>query len=320
MKTLKRIFLLGIGVYLILFIYALLFYKERVLFCDAAYYLYNILLDDTFSIQHQRFGAAFGQILAVITAKAGLSVDAIASSYSLSLVFFHFVVYLITGFILKGHKWSLMILLGSALYIADSFYAPQSELSLGLTFFCFYMALLQKSKDIRYQLLAAIFCIPFIVFFHPLMLFITAYTVCFFYLGTGAFTQRQLWLTAGAFIIVLAVKLIFFRDKYEGETTGLGYFIKLFPHYYTQALHKFLVNCLTKYCWLTILFIMVLWHYYRSKAFQRSLLVVAVTLGYVMLLHISHPYDEGLDLYMENLYLPFVIFIGLPWFLMSCPH
>jgi hypothetical protein len=309
----KKIFLSGIGVYLVLFIYAVLFYKERTLFCDAAYYLYNIVKDDTFFIQHQRFGGVFGQFLAVIAGRLGMSVSVIAMGYSLSFIAFHCVIYLITGFVLKDYRWSLMILLGLTLYLSDLFFAPQTELALGFTFFCLYMALLQKSRDPGYQALIVVGCIPFIVFFHPLMLFITAYAICFFCLCSDIFTKRQLRLTGISFIIVLAIKLIFFRDKYEGETTGLGYFIKLFPDYYTPALHKFLVNCLSKYCWLTIIFVITIWHYYRHKAWEKLILITAVALGYVMLVHISHPLDEGLDFYMENLYVPFVIFIGLPF-------
>jgi hypothetical protein len=311
---LRKIFLTGIGFFAVLFIYAVLFYKERVLFSDASYYLFSIIKDRSFFIQHQRFGVAFSEVPAVLASRAGMPVAQIALLYSLGFIFFHFVVYLVTGFILKAYDWALLILLGLSLYISDQFFAPQSELVSGFSFFCLFMALLKKSKKVRHLLLTVILCIPFIVFFHPLMLFILLYAASFFYLEKdGVFTKRQLFFAIGSYFVILGIKLVFFKDKYESETTGLGYLLKLFPNYCTPALGKFLTDCLTKYCWIGIVFILVIVSYCRRRQWGKLILSAGASIGYILLVHITHPFDEGLAFYIENLYMPLVAFMGLPF-------
>lgn len=75
--------------YLILLLFAILFYKERSAYVDSAYHLFHIIKDDKFAIQNYSFGTFFtklrpllarkllllvGQLLFVINTVSGYSI------------------------------------------------------------------------------------------------------------------------------------------------------------------------------------------------------------------------------------------------------
>ena len=85
----KSIIYFGIFSYVILFILALLFYRERVIFLDMAFHLFYILKDNDLAIQNFRFGACFTQLFPYLGQKLGFSLDNIAKLYSSGFVLYY---------------------------------------------------------------------------------------------------------------------------------------------------------------------------------------------------------------------------------------
>ena len=78
----------GLFCYTILFIFAVIFFKERTIFMDASFIMFSIAKDSTLAIQNFRFGSAFIQLFPLISLKLGLPLEKIILSYSVGFVVF----------------------------------------------------------------------------------------------------------------------------------------------------------------------------------------------------------------------------------------
>lgn len=85
-STLSKI--LGFFSYSVLFIFAVIFFKERTVFMDASYIVFSIVKDGKLAIQNFRFGSAFTQLFPLITLKLGLPLEKIILSYSVGFVIY----------------------------------------------------------------------------------------------------------------------------------------------------------------------------------------------------------------------------------------
>lgn len=106
----KQILIIGIFTYGVLLILSILFYKERTAFADISYHLFAILKDGTFAIQNNRFGAAITQLVPLVGSKLGLSLKAIAISYSIAFALLYLLIFIIICEYLKNTKIALAFL------------------------------------------------------------------------------------------------------------------------------------------------------------------------------------------------------------------
>ncbi len=65
-NTYKRAYNAGLAAYLVMLVLSVVFYKERIIFCDASFYLFQLITKNWFTVQHMRFGMVFTQILPLL--------------------------------------------------------------------------------------------------------------------------------------------------------------------------------------------------------------------------------------------------------------
>jgi hypothetical protein len=314
----KRLYVTGIAAWLLLLAMAMLFYKERILFLDASFVLFHIIREGTFCIQVYRFGDAIMQLLPVLSFKAGLPLKDLIMSFSVSPVLIGFGAYVICGSVLKEYRFALVILLTNILFAADTFYWPISQIPQGIAFLMLVLSLLNGKtvNEIRFtkwSLIAALLIL--LAFFHPLMSVIILFTLCFFWLsGNSVFDRKTLVYIAAIFFISLAVKLFFFNASYDRYSlSGLKNFVRLYPDYlHLYSNERLLHNCLTKYCWLPVIFIGIAVFYVRTAQWKKLVFIPAAVLGYILLINVTYPTAETPGFYIENLYLPVALFLALP--------
>src|ERR1043165_6712544 len=73
----------------VLFIGSIVFYRERALFGDGAFLVFNIINFKTLYIQWGRYGSVVSQFLPYLDAKMGLSVKAALMAYGFSFHLFY---------------------------------------------------------------------------------------------------------------------------------------------------------------------------------------------------------------------------------------
>jgi hypothetical protein len=315
----KRLYFIGIIAYALMFVLAVLFYKERIIILDTSFTLFHIINEHFFSIQVYRFGDAFNQSFPLLASMAGLSINGVLLCYSLGYMSCFFLCYVVVGPVLRQYDFALVILLLNVLFVADTFYWVTSQLPQALALLMVVLAYLRNKQDSDTKIMTwimAIIGLVTVAFFHPLAAFVLAYAVFFFVSRNESFLKRKvlygIWLI---FVLAIEVKAIVFETPYEHSSmSGLKNFITQFPDYFTLFSNRqFLKNCVTEYYWIPILFLLVVVYYVAQKAWKKLLWFVAFFFGYLLLINVSYPTNVTPSFYIESLYMPLSIFIGLPF-------
>jgi hypothetical protein len=314
----RRLYFVGIAAYIVMLVLSVLFYKERTIFLDAAFNLFNIIKDNGFCIQHYRFGDVFSQLLPVLATKAGLGINTIFECYSVGYIVYYFTTYFICGSILKRYDLALVILLMNILFVSDTFYWMLSQLPQAIALLMVIFAIIEgRQRNMSPALWIMVFLAMLtVIFFHPLVLFVLAFSVIFFVLSKIHPADKKIMYTLVIIYLTgLVVKGIFFRSYYEGSSlSGVKNFVTQFPDYFTiLSNRRFLYNCVSKYYWIPVLFISISIFYFKKKSFKKLLFFAVFFAGYLMLINISYPSSSTPEFYIENLYLPLSVFLALPF-------
>ncbi len=318
MDIFKRSYFIGLAVYVVLLVLAVVYYLERIVFIDAACSVFYMAKDSNFAVQIYRFGDGFARIFPLLCIKAKLPLTLVSIAFSVGFVSVFLVCYLICGILLKRYRFALVILLVNILFLSDAFYWPtaQSPQAIALTMVLFSLLWGKKWKTLRLPLIViSVLLIVTIVFFHPLMIVVMFYSICFFLLRNDIHLDRRILLAIGAvFVATFVFKLLFYSTGYdESAFRGLNNFITLFPSYFdTYATHRFLSNCLEKFYWIPIVFSIVLFQYISKKEYLKAGFFSGTVLGYILLVNTCYPGDYTPLFYIEAQYLPLGFFLGLP--------
>jgi hypothetical protein len=239
-------------------------------------------------------------------------------SYSLGFITYYFICYLICGSILKRYDLALLILLLNILFVSDTFFWPPSQLPAGIALLILTLAFASNKEQSINRPLTFMIIVPALItaaFFHPLVVFVMLYCILFFVQRQGALIgKRLLYITGLIFFSGIILKTVVFRTAYEQHSmSGLKNFVTLFPDYFNLfSNERFVHDCITKYYWIPILAVSVAISYGRDRAWLKLVTFSSFLTGYLFLVNISYPTAVTAAFYMENLYLPMSIFVGLP--------
>ncbi|HYD22104.1 MAG TPA: hypothetical protein VEB40_11560 [Flavipsychrobacter sp.] len=313
----KRLYQAGYLVYGMLVLAAVFFYKERTILLDNSLFLFDMLKDDTFCIQRNRFIVVLPQLLPMLAAKLSLSLKWVMIAYSAGYMLYHFGCYCLCG-LLKNYRMGIALLLVNTLIVAHAFFWHLSELSLGISllfpFFALFADVQHKlARPVQYVLMAA--GLVTIVFSHPLIVFPLFFISAFLWLSKKIVVdKRQLFAVCLVFLTVLVLKTIFFADSYETDSAGLvKNFISLFPGYFsTYSNTRFFSNWFYIFYWLPVLFIIVSAFYAMKRQWLKLILVSGACIAYSQVVNISYPGYNTPDFYWENMYTALCVFLALP--------
>lgn len=315
----KRLYYSGIVAYVIMFVLAILFYKERTILSDLAYNLFQIVLNGSLTIQHFRYGDTLTQFLPLLGVKAGWSLDTVLMLYSSGFVLLYFVCYVIAGAVLKQYQFALTILMVHILFASETFYYILSPLIEGITLLLLAFAGAAKMDKQHTKFSEFIIVVAFVLlaFFHPLLIFPVVFCIVFFlrWQRPNGISSKTLWLSGITFFTALVFKTLFIRAPYEQHALGgLKNFITLFPDYFSLYSHgQFLLHCLTQYYWIPVVFVAISIHYYTVKEWQKLGFFLISFMGYLFLVDISYPNKTTPAFYIENLYMPLSVFLAVPF-------
>ncbi|MCI4668579.1 MAG: hypothetical protein MRZ79_10635 [Bacteroidia bacterium] len=316
----RNIGLLGLGTYLILGILALVFYKERIAFLDAAYYLFHLIKDSAFNIEHNRWPTIFTQVLPLIARKLNAPLNVVMMTYSLGFIFYFGLIFWLLLVKLKQPALAACLLLFNVLMVADTFYWIQSEFPTGIAFAVLYFGIISRYKEgelvPRWVWMLMMPMLFTSVFFHPLMVLVIGFGAVFFLINHWQDKRiRGLMIESLVAIpIFYLIKSSFFTSAYEKQNMSmLGNFDKYFPNYLAVPSNQEYLSYLIHDFYLLIpLFIWVLVHYGRKKEWLKFSLVLVGVLGYQLLVNVSYA-DTKFQFHLENQSLPVSFFLLLAW-------
>jgi len=310
------VLLIGLISFAFLFVFSVLFYKERTVFLDISFHLFCILKDHAFAIQNFRFGAFFTQLFPLIGCKLGLSLSTIACLYSVSFVLLPFIVFIIL-ILSKQVKIALAYLLFLLIMTTHTFYWIQSELPQGIAFLFLFTALLETNLQkailpVSFTPFASIL-IFIISFSHPLLLFPFLFFIVYYWILK--YPNRSVLLAVlFLFLVFYTIKLIFFKTDYDsGAMSGIKNLSLFFPNYIKlQSTKNFIHYFIHDYYLVSFLFFANLAFYLKTKNCKSFLFILFSFLGFALLVSITYP--NGADqFYLENQYLLLSIFVIVPF-------
>lgn len=313
---------LGVCVYAILLILAILFYKERTIFMDASFICFSVIKDGALAIQDFRFGSAITQIFPLISSQLGLPLQAVLLSYSIGFIIFYATIYCVIKYWFKNEMLSLVLLLFNLLMVSQTFYWIQSEQIQGTALLLFYFAL-QFKNPIEYRYPEINISISYLLLFtvafiHPILVvqFIFISLFLFFSNKDNSEFRRKNQIISRVFfyIFILAIKMVFFKNQYDsGAINNMKNFISLFPNYISIASNKnFIYYLITDYYLAAILLVLISVYYYRKAEWIKLSLMNIFFFGFLLIVNVS--YKDGADkFYIESHYLSLSIFIIIPF-------
>lgn len=318
--TYKNLYRLGVVAYAVLFIFALVFYKERTVFVDIAFHLFCILKDGHFAIQNFRYGAVVTQVFPLLASKLSLPLNIVAVIYSSAFIAYYFLCYILCGSVLKQYRMALVMLLFNILFVTDTFYWIQSELPQGIALLVVVFAYLTTRDSLEIQmpaLMVLLFSFTVLHFFHPLLFIAVFYTFGFFILNNKTELNRKLLLLCAVwFIIVWIVKVKFMPvAAYDSQRMDIADKFKelIDRHFSNRATEKFALACLYKFCWIPISIFLIVRHYLKERQYKMLWFFFVSFIGYLLLVNISYPQVWVPAFYMENFYLILAVIIAVPF-------
>lgn len=145
-QYLRSLQLLGHLFFLILIILSIVFYKERILHFDSAYYTFNLLFSEDFFIAHDRTVSYASQLLPLFAIKMGWSLKTVLVLYSLSFMLLFYAIYNIIVYGFKNVEGGIFLALCVSLTVRYKFYAAISEVYFSLALAALLIAWLTKNK------------------------------------------------------------------------------------------------------------------------------------------------------------------------------
>lgn len=312
-----KLYKAGYFAYLLLFILAAFFYKERTIFIDAAYHLFYIIKDNGFAIQHGRYGAAVTQIFPLFFRKVQASLDGTMFIYSTGFILYYFICYFLCGQVLKQYALALCLLLFNILFVSDTFYWIPSELPQGIACMFVMLSVFRTeyipNKYIQYTV--GVVLIIFTAFFHPLLWLAAAFTIIFLLLSSNNFSDKRLFIIGSiCFIVLSIVKQKFFPAGYDAYAIKQSDKIwDTFPYWIDLPSNKeFLKLCMSTLLWIPVSSLIISIIYLAQKKWLKLTLFICSMAGYILLVNATYSDDTTPTFYIENLYLPLGIFLALP--------
>lgn len=167
----RRLPIIGSFYFIAYFIAAITLYKER-LFLDGAYYFFNVLQNNDFWVEHQRFILIPSQFLTWAGIQFQFPLQQLMLLNSINPVLYLFILFIVCLFLFKDEvaAWALLLLGVCGVYFL--FFCPMYEVWYGAALLIVFSSMLhQKFYEEYWQLLIlAGVCIT-LLFSYPLMIF-----------------------------------------------------------------------------------------------------------------------------------------------------
>lgn len=225
-SSLKVAAQVALGLLVALFIGSVVFWKERMLFSDAAFIAFRIINYGSLQIQVDRYGAFITQLFPYLASKMHLSLATVLLWYSISFNLFYLAV---GGLLYRMRQYSLIILLAFylSLYVSDTYFWTNNEVHQGIAWMLLNFGWLQywyqrnehRPKRFLIVALPSFSLLSFVsIYTHPLVMIVFGFLWVFFVLAQQPFYRSRIsWLFIFIIIQIAVVKFVDSQNNwYDG--------------------------------------------------------------------------------------------------------
>lgn len=305
----------------VLLVCSAVFFRERMLYSDAAYILYNIINNKTLWIQEHRYGSFITQFFPLAGVWLKLPLSLIVFLYSISFNLFYFV----SGLVLYRLRQYHFLLL-QAFYLTacatETFYWSNNEVHQGICWmllaFGFLFYAVENGK--RNALILPVYTIlAFLALSsHPIVIIVTAGLFIFFFLDGQVFHRDKrtlLWMLIALALIGLKTYLSA-TGPYDKAKMGMmaryvlkGDPFKVFGNPTFTAFMRFTVQ---DYWQALVLFAAGLAYMLQQKKYLLTAWALLSVLAYLVCVSIIYP-AYGHRYYLESEWMAVSLFALLPF-------
>ncbi|MGQ0829459.1 MAG: hypothetical protein ACT4ON_13810 [Bacteroidota bacterium] len=296
-----------------------LFYKERVLCFDPAFFAFQIIDTKNFSIALGRWGSVFSQILPLWALKNGCSLETFLRLFSIAPIINYFIIFLIITFGLKNYRAALALMLSLCLGFRHAFYYTTAELYLGIALSIFLWAIIapEKEYDSKFKkntaLIASLLLICVMSYSHQLTVFLILFVLISETLVNKRYKDVHLWILFVVTIIWYYFKIFIFKSsEYEMEKIPtLAIFIKQLPFINDLSSTYYFKHFAKHYLWILFLTFFISWIYlFKMKNWLYFIFLPAFSLFYLAIILITYYKGESVLMY-QNYYTVFGVFAAV---------
>jgi hypothetical protein len=211
---------LGILFFGSLFILSWIFFKERMLNYDPAFFSFRILYDKTFDIELGRWGSVLSQLLPLWFLKSGSSLETFLKAYSVSFILIYYFIFLIITIVLKNNRAGIILMLALCLAFRHAFYYPTAELYQGIALCVLVWALTFPETEYQSRLkknittLVTGLLIFALSYYHQILVFPLLFIFVYHIIAEKKYFDKHV-----IGLVILTATWFFIRVKYLTTTT-----------------------------------------------------------------------------------------------------
>jgi hypothetical protein len=268
------------GVY---FVAAIQQVVPRTTYSDMSGFLFDFINNRKFVTPHERYISAVVEWLPLIAIKQHCPLRVVMAAYSVNLLLFHFICYLLIRFLFRNERLSNGILLLHLCFVHYSFFWPLSELTLGISYLFLWIAMLEYfvSREMLFSATGLIGSL-LIIYIHPFVFFPAFFMLGFLFIQRGMnkkYVLVILYLLASIFFQIKLMHANAYEDeKYQG-LKGAG--IRIFHHFFqSETVRYFARNLYTHWLagallFLSMMAVLIKW---RKQALVYFILFSSIVL------------------------------------------
>jgi hypothetical protein len=304
--TLRKCSLIAVLALFLLLIASFVFYKERVLFADAAFVAFNIINYHSLSIQAQRYGSFITQLVPYLGQALGLPIRIILLGYAVSFNLFYFLVAAILHR-LKQYGFTVLLALYYFLLVSDSFFWLSTEIhqAIAWMFLLFGVVLYLGKKQANMVITVAVFSLlAFItIFTHFIVIIPTVFLWVYLLLEKKQwpFSKKATTLFSLIIPVIICIKFFTVKAGYDDEhLRGITHFSlrDVILSFSTPVVSTFVHRCLVNYWAAPVTLIAGIISLLRNKQRQLAAWTIICCIGYFILMGLTYAsLDEHVRLF-----------------------
>ena len=304
-----------------MFLWAWIYFKERMLPFDNAFYCFKIIHFKEVTIENGRFGAVLSQLLPLFALKQGCSLETFMKLYSVSFVLLNYIFYILIQYVIKNKYAAIALLLSLCLGYRYAFYYSASEVHQAVAPVILLWSLIStpySDFNIKRKITIAI-CSTLIIWFistvHILFIFPIMFALLFEWIRNPEKRKDFVLLSLIGFTIVwYGYKILSIpEDSYDAsKMIDPVSFFKLLTHIGSFPSTQFFIQFFHKnYYAMGFVFLSLMLLYGLKKRIFSLLFILLSVTGFLILVLITYHKGES-PVVQENYLLILGLFLSIP--------
>jgi hypothetical protein len=256
---------------------------ERVTYADNSYYLFNIIQNKSFNLEHYRYAGVFAQWLVFIAVKLKLPFRLLLYAFTIGPVIYHFVLFMLVYLISNNrlYVYVYLTLLVGAIYPA--YFFTSDELTQNIPVLIVAAAVVKSDKiAVPFKCMLVFLCEGILLFTHPLIIVVAA--LLLFILVLQERNAVTMFALLGVMVLLLIKFLFFTTGRDEGLMQAVSYRNLTLRNIHSSAFALYFRNAiLEKHLPLLVLWVSLLLMG-KSSLKLRGIALASITGLYLLIL------------------------------------